>query len=143
MLFDFMARKLLELETTPQVLHEMPGRLRLGVRALKRLSKEQLPLAEHIIRIMESFPVFTEIKLNIPAGSVLIHYNPSLGDTAHIVCFLQAVLRFLWENSGPLSNTPDSRLTQVIERLTAHIRQSTDEQLNFTAAAVPASVWAE
>ncbi len=134
-------KKIIEAETRPVVLHEIPGRVRFGVKILKRLKQDNLPLAEHLKTLLEEIPAFNGIKLNNLSGSILVSYDTSVTDSKGIKVFLQKVVRYLIGYTEELSKVPEKSLPEILERLSVHIRNSTNAELEFSPVPLDKSFW--
>ena len=141
MILSRIKKKVIEAETHPVVLHEIPGRVRFGIKVLKRLKKDKLPLAEHIKSVIEEIPSINEIKLNSMSGSILINFDKEKINSNQIKKFLQDVIRYLLGYSDKILSIQEKDLPFILERLTRRIKSSTDDELMFNSDDIPNDLW--
>ncbi len=141
MLLTKLKAKILEAETRPVIVHEIPGRVRFGIKILKRLKHENMPLAEHLKELLEEIPAFKGIKLSNLSGSILVNYDPQVTDSKGIKSFLQEVMRYLLGYAEELAKVPEKSLPEILERLSVHIRDSTSAELEFRPSLLAKSFW--
>ncbi len=141
MIFSKIKKKVMELETRPVLLHEMPGRVRFGIKVLKRLTKEMLPLADHLKAIIQEIPAVFEIKINNVSGSLLIKYDTKKTDSQKVQTFMREVIRYLLGYAEEIMAVKDDDLPEVLQRLSRQIKEQTTAELVFTPAKLPKDVW--
>lgn len=141
MIISRIKKKVIEVETRPVILHEIPGRVRFGIKVLKRMKKESLPLADHLKSVIEEIPAIDEIKLNIASGSMLIKFDKEKTDSKKVQRFIKDVIRYLLKYSDSILAIDEKHMPEVLERLSRHIKTQTAEDLAFNAADIPAEVW--
>jgi len=65
-------------------LHEIPGRMRIKIPALRRNSDG----AEEIQALLEDFPGIISALVNPVTGSILVHHDPQIVESGEILAFL-------------------------------------------------------
>lgn len=141
MIFSRIKKKIVEAETRPVVLHKLPGRIRFGIKVLKRLRKENLPLAEHLKSVLEEIPAVNEIIINNISGSLLIAYDTDKTDSEKVRKFLQDVIRYLLGYADDIMAVSETELPVVLDKLSKHIKSFTGDDLTFMAGEIPEEVW--
>ena len=136
-----LKKKIIELETRPVILHEIPGRVRLGLKVIKRLKKENMPLAENLKVLLEDIPALNEIKLNNLSGSIVINYDQQLTDAKGVQSFLREVIRYLLGYSDEILRVPEEELPDILVKLSMQIRDSTSAELKFSPVKLDKSFW--
>ena len=141
MILSRIKKKVIEVETRPVVLHEIPGRVRFGIKVFKRLTKDMLPLVDHLKAIIEEIPSVNEIKVNNISGSLLVSFDKDKTDSKKVQAFIRDVVRYLLSYSDSILSVKDENLPQVLEELSLHVKGLTKEDLSFTPDEVPDSIW--
>ncbi len=141
MIIGRIKKKIIEVETRPVILHEIPGRIRFGLKVLTRLTKDMLPLADHLKSVIEEIPSVLEIKLNIVSGSLLICFDKDKTDSKKVQRFIKDVIRYLLSYADKLLAVDENKLSVVLERLSMHVRNLTAEDLTFSAKDVAPDLW--
>ena len=136
-----LKKKVIEFETRPVILHEIPGRVRLGLKVIKRLKKENMPLVEHLKSLLEDIPALSGIKVNNLSGSIVINYDQQVTDARGVQVYLQEVIRYLIGYSEEILRVPERALPDILEKLSILIRDSTSEKLKFTPESLDKSFW--
>ena len=82
----------------PQVMHRLPGRLRLRIPALKRLPVNPQGVGEIVGTLIELLPGVHSVDTNVVTGSVLVRYDPNkLGEKA-IMNHINGLIRMTQKN---------------------------------------------
>ena len=106
----------------PQVVHRLPGRLRLRFPALRRIDHAQGEWASVWHDLLDGLPAIESVEVNLTTGSVLIHYRPDELAEEELLDFLRAVHRLVLRHWDRLAATPPAELPQVVQRLVHTIR---------------------
>ena len=141
MILSRIKKKIIEVETRPVVLHEIPGRVRFGIKVLKRLKKDMLPLADHLKSVIEEIPSVNEIKLNIVSGSLLINFDQEKTDSQKVQKFLRDVIRYLLGYADRILAVKETDLPKVLEKVSRYVQTLTAEDLSFNPKDIPEEVW--
>ena len=127
----------------PTVVHRLPGRLRLRVPALRRLSAFQQECVWLVRDLLQTPPQIQSVDVNLTTGSVLICYAADALTEAEVLAYLASANRFVMRHWDRLAATPPSELPQVLNRLqqvaasALHQRPALDEDIE-----IPDHVWA-
>jgi hypothetical protein len=127
----------------PTVVHRLPGRLRLRVPALRRLSGSQQECAWLVRDLLQMPPQIQSVDVNLTTGSVLIRYAADALTEAEVLGLLESANRFVLRYWDRLAATPPGELPQVLNRLqevaanALHQRPALDEDIE-----IPDHVWA-
>ena len=126
----------------PQVVHRLPGRLRLRIPALRRLAGEpnQPGLVWRDLRIGPNR--IDMIEVNLTTGSVLIHYRSKELTEDELLGFLRAVNRLALKHWNRLTTVPAADLPAVLERLAQAVGMATSQRLALKGdIQIPNHVW--
>lgn len=83
---------------TSKVVHHLPGRLRLYVPALEKLSFEWSRYTSDLIRIIKLKEGIDDVELCIATGRVLVWYNPDLTHQGEILSWLKQLTLWLYSD---------------------------------------------
>ena len=106
----------------PQIVHRLPGRLRLRVPALKQIDQAQREWAFVWRDLLGSTAEIESVEVNLTTGSVLIRYDPNQLTESELLAFLRAVNRLVLQHWNQLAATPPAELPEALRRLVCSIR---------------------
>jgi hypothetical protein len=101
----------------PTIVHRLPGRLRLRIGALKRLSAQQRELTAVWQGLLTSPPQIQSVDVSHTTGSILIGYDETAIAEREVLAFLANVNRFVLRYWDRLAATPTAQLPKVLRRL--------------------------
>lgn len=108
----------------PTVVHRLPGRLRLRIGALKRLSPQQRELTSAWQEILAIPPQIESVDVNHTSGSVLIRYEQTAISEREVLAFLADVNQFILRHWDRLTAMPESQLPKTLRRLQREVRHA-------------------
>jgi hypothetical protein len=113
----------------PRIVHQLPGRLRLSLPALKHLDHAQRQWAFLWRDLLGSPAEIQAVEVNLTTGSVLIRYHADQLTETELLAFLRAVNRLALQHWDRLAATPPAELPHVLRRLVRAIRAGTRHRL--------------
>ncbi len=125
-----------------EVIHRLPGRLRLRIPALKRLAGGPYPAASswHDLRIGPNR--IQELEVNLTTGSVLISYAEDDLTEAELLGFLRAVSRLVLRHWNQFRAVPREQRLAVLKRLAREVGRATRPRLALNEdIEIPDHVW--
>jgi hypothetical protein len=106
----------------PQIVHRLPGRLRLRVPALRQIDHTQQEWAFVWRDLLDGTEEIESVEVNPTTGSVLIRYDPDRLTEAELLAFLQAVNRLVLQHVDRLAALPPTALPEALRRLVRSVR---------------------
>lgn len=105
-----------------QIVHRLPGRLRLRVPAIRQIDQAQQEWAFVWRDLLGGTGEIESVEVNPTTGSVLIRYDPDRLTEAELLAFLQAVNRLVLQHVDRLAALPPAELPEALRRLVRTIR---------------------
>jgi len=106
----------------PQIVHRLPGRLRLRIPALKQIDHAQREWAFVWRDLLGGTAEIESVEVNLTTGSVLIRYYPDQLTEAELLAFLRVVNRLVLQHWNQLAAIPPAELLEALQRLVRSIR---------------------
>jgi hypothetical protein len=106
----------------PQIVHRLPGRLRLRVPALRQIDQAQREWAFVWRDLLGGTEEIESVEVNPTTGSVLIRYDPDRLTEAELLAFLRGVNRLVLRHWTRLAALPPAELSEALQRLVRSIR---------------------
>ena len=106
----------------PQVVHRLPGRLRLRIPALRQIDPAQREWASLWDNLLGGTAGIGSVEVNLTTGSVLIRYDPEALTEAELLAFLRAVNRIVLQHWNRLAALPPAELPGAVRALAGAIR---------------------
>jgi hypothetical protein len=106
----------------PQIVHRLPGRLRLRVPALKQIDHTQREWASAWQDLLCSAAEIESVEVSLATGSILIRYDPDQLTEAELIAFLRAVNRLALQHWDELAASTPAQRPQALQRLVGSIR---------------------
>ena len=94
-----------------RIVHHLPGRMRLRVPGLERLSPKWNQYCADAVGILKLKEGIDDVQVSIATGRVLVAYNPRLTNPSEIINWLRRVV--IWVVKG-YSENPFRSLGQVV-----------------------------
>lgn len=127
----------------PSVVHRLPGRLRLRIPALTRLTDEQAEFAALWRDLLLTPAAIEAVDVNLRTGSALIRYDAARITERDLLAFLHSLNRFVVRHWERLASTPTAQLSRVLARLQRVAKTAISRRpLLDEAVEVPDDVWA-
>lgn len=135
---DFIFKQSFKVE----VLHSLPGRLRVHIPMLKKLSSEFTPTVETIEELLFTVPGIKSVTPNYISGNMLILYDDNIVNTKSIISSLNVIWRTLVSNRKFIINTDEEKLGKITNNLIKYLR---DENINLVniigEIRIPDEIW--
>ena len=112
-----------------EVVHRLPGRLRLRIPALRMVNGAQEDWAFLWRGLPEDVDGIEAVEVNLTSGSVLIRYCPEQLTEAELLDFLQALNRVVLRHWDRLAASPPAERAAAIRQLARAIRASIRRRL--------------
>ena len=106
----------------PQIVHRLPGRLRLRVPAIRQIDQAQQEWAFVWRDLLDGTGEIESVEVNPTTGSVLIRYDPDRLTEAELLAFLRGVNRLVLRHWTRLAALPPAELSEALQRLVRSIR---------------------
>jgi hypothetical protein len=113
----------------PQIVHRLPGRLRLRVPAIQQLDPAQRECAFLWRDLLGGTAEIESVEVNLTTGSVLIRYDPDRLTEAELLTFLRAVNRLVLQHWNRLAALPPAQLPEALRQLAGSIRAAIRHRL--------------
>ena len=127
----------------PRIVHQLPGRLRLRVPALKQIGPAQREWAFVWRDLLRGMSEIESVEVDLTTGSVLIRYHPDQLTETELLAFLRAVNRLALKHWDRLAATPPAELPEVLQRLIRAIRAGVRRRLALDdKLEISSDVWA-
>lgn len=137
-LMNFIFKQALKIE----VLHNIPGRLRLGISKLKNVSPELRPATETIEELLASIPGVKSITPNYITGSLLILYDQEVINKESIISSIQVIWKTLVTNRKQLSEVDQSEIKDVIKKIIDFLeKENIDISSILGEVKIPDEIW--
>ncbi len=124
------------------ILHTLPGRLRIHIPLLKKVQGELMPTVETLEELMFTVPGILSIEPNYISGNILIMYSADLINTSSIINCLNVIWKTLATNRFYLMDVDNEKLEQITEKLINYLK---DEHVNLTniigEVRIPDEIW--
>jgi hypothetical protein len=106
----------------PQIVHRLPGRLRLRIPALRQVDPAQRQWAGMWRDLVGSSGEIESVEVNLTTASVLIRYHPDRITEAELLAFLRGVNRLVLRHWNRLAALPPGELPEALRHLAGTIR---------------------
>jgi hypothetical protein len=134
-LFDTVVTVLLN----PQVVHSLPGRLRINIPALRRVPENWRLEEDSVAGLVKSLPGIHSVSLSYITGNLLIQYDQEKITEDEIIAGIQKMGRALLQKRRQLAEISPEKLPLYIKRLDDYFKQK--PALNFQEVTIPDDVW--
>ena len=131
----------------PRIVHSLPGRLRLHLPGVKKISENLTDthltqLKDISSQLLDNISGIESVTPSPDTGNVLIVYDSSRIAESQIVHFISAVYRFIIRNRSRIASIPREKSSEVIEAVKNHIIEHTlEEVLNGKEFDIPDAIW--
>ena len=105
-----------------RVVHQLPGRLRLHIPLLERLSPDWLRYKSDLVEIIKSRPGFRSIDLSILSGRVLVCYDPNQITPDQILQWFRRVAVMCCEGYAEAPFQSKQKIAPFLKRMRAQSR---------------------
>jgi hypothetical protein len=106
----------------PRVVHRLPGRLRVRVPHLRRLSRKHQGVADAIGELLAVADGVDKVSASLDSGNMLVHYDPGRLGEKDILGYLRGVMEIFLRHRERFAAVPADRLPEVIGRLEPVLR---------------------
>lgn len=106
----------------PQIVHRLPGRLRLRVPAIRQIDPAQHEWAGLWSDLLGGIAGIQSVEVTLATGSVLIRYDPGVLEEAELLDFLRAVNRLVLAQWDRLAALPQAELPGAVRELAGSLR---------------------
>ncbi len=124
------------------ILHTLPGRLRVHIPLLKSIIEEFSPTYETIEELLFSAPGIQKVTPNYISGNILITYNPEEIDEESIIHSLKVIWKTMVSNRKHFANLNLERSEILTTRLIKYLKR---EDINLTKiigeVKIPSEIW--
>lgn len=111
-----------------QVIHSLPGRLRISLPQIKNLSQHFRQEEEIINSIFLALPGIENIVVSYLAGTALINYNPNVTNEKKILAYLKKILSIIYRNQKDFTNLSLTDVKKEIKRIINIVQQEVKNQ---------------
>lgn len=126
----------------PRVVHRLPGRLRLRIPALKRLSENAGQAEALLERVMGVADGINDVALEHHTGSVLVLYDEAATSDQDILAYLRGVVSLVRKHWTELSKVQGEEVDAVADRLEVWLRTVAHRQAFLHhKLTIPDDVW--
>ncbi|MFP3984332.1 MAG: hypothetical protein ACLFV2_11675 [Desulfurivibrionaceae bacterium] len=94
-----------------EIIHSLPGRLRLRISDLARLPEEYVQYLETLQTVLEGLPGVKSVFINHYSRNALFLYDPDLITEADLLAFIENIFQDSLVKAGNLSNGEDIHRT--------------------------------
>lgn len=101
----------------PRVTHELPGRVRLHLPALKHIPANMRMWVQEAAQVFARHEAIEDIETNPVTGNVLIHYDADKIEGQEVVAYFNRFVRFSVDNLTVLRDLPPSDRGAYIRRV--------------------------
>jgi len=112
-----LARICIQIAGRPKVIHRLPGRLRVRLPHLRRLSRKHQGVADAIGALLAVPDGIGRVTASLTSGTVLVHYDERHLTEKVILGYLRDAMEIFLRNRERFAAVPVDRLPQVIGRL--------------------------
>lgn len=112
-----------------EIVHSLPGRLRLRISDLARLPEGYVQYLETLQTVLEGLPGVKSVSINHYSRNALFLYDPDLITGADLLAFIKDIFKDNLVKAGSLSNDEDihrtlltieARLKDRVEQIRTH-----------------------
>ncbi len=137
-LIDFIFKQSFKVE----VLHTLPGRLRVHVPLLKKISEDFEPTAETIEELLFTVPGIQNVTPNYISGNMLIKYDAKTINTGAIINCLNVIWKTLVTNRRYIINADKKKLESITKKLTNYLKKANINLVNIIGEIrIPNEIW--
>lgn len=111
-----------------QVIHSLPGRLRISLPQIKNLPQHFRQEEEIINSIFLALPGIENIVVSYLAGTALINYNPNVTNEKKILAYLKKILSIIYRNQKDFTNLSLTDVKKEIKRIINIVQQEVKNQ---------------
>lgn len=115
----------------PRVIHSIPGRLRLNVPLLKRLSKEHQHATKLLSALLKQVDGIEDVTANQISASILFHYDSQKISVEDILSFLAALSRVFMSQKDDLARLLEKDNDAVFRCLKDWLQRSVQQRLHL------------
>ncbi|MBT3272764.1 MAG: hypothetical protein HN368_06395 [Spirochaetales bacterium] len=112
--------KLSDLVLRPRVVHNLPGRMRIYLPALKRVTEEMIPEGMYE-SIAGFFPGVTSFSPNCVTGNILVEYDTSVISESEVLSSLTTATKTFVAYRSQLSRVAADRRDEIFRRIKDHL----------------------
>ena len=105
-----------------EVVHRLPGRLRLSVPGLERIPSEWLHYETDLIAIIKRRQGIQDLELSIVTGRVLIHYDPQQITPTRVLQWMRRVATMLCEGYAEAPFSSKQQVAPFLKRMRSQSR---------------------
>ncbi len=108
-----------------EVIHSLPGRLRLGISELARLPEGYVQYLDTLQALLEKLPGVSSVSINHYSRSVLFLYDPDLISEADLLAFIEDLFKDSMMKADDLSNNESihGRLVKIHKHMETRVEQ--------------------
>ncbi len=110
------------------VVHHLPGRLRLHIPLLERLSSEWRCYQSDLIDIIKLKEGLVDIELSIISGRVLIHYNPEITNKSEILQWFKELAMTLCDGYASEPFQSKGQILPFLKKMHARFQHPLQEE---------------
>ena len=120
---------LIRLLMRPKIVHRLPGRLRIHIPLLRRVSPSQEAFMADFLTILMVPEPIEKADAHLSTGNVLIHYDQTRASEEEVVKFLKSLFKIFSKHIDSLLNLPEEKFPEVARRLKELIQTATQTRL--------------
>ena len=141
-MLNMMMNKLIDSQTTLQVVHKSPGRIRFRMKALTYIPAHKQELVESIEDILKAQPLINDITVNTTSGSILITYEFTTFAAETVETFVRNILQIILRYRDSFMNADPARLPELIKAFAEYVLKSTSKDYQLDPSlSIPETVW--
>ncbi len=137
-IIDFIFKQSFKVE----VLHTLPGRLRLHVPLLKRIASDFTPTLETIEELLFTVPGIITVTPNYISGNMLIIYDDKSINTKSIINCLHVIWKTLVTNRSYIMDVDEKKLDITTKKIIKYLKDENIHLVNIIGEIrIPDEIW--
>jgi hypothetical protein len=134
-LFDTVVNVMLN----PRVVHSLPGRLRIHIPALRRVTDNWQLEEDSVARLVNTLPGIHSVSVSYITGNLLIQYNQDRITEEKLIAWIQKIGRVLLQKRRQLTEISPEKFPVFIRRLDDYLNEKPVQ--NFQEVTIPDDVF--
>ena len=118
-------------KTEVKVAHQLPGRIRFRIEALKYIPNHSLYLMDSFDDVLSVIPGIENVELNNSTGSILITFDPKLIDNTSMISYVSEIVRFLVKSREEIMQINEEDIPSVLQKAKKYIKENLSNDLKF------------
>ncbi len=118
---------IIDLQTEVKIAHQIPGRIRFRINALKYIPDNSLHFLDYLNDILEVLPAIENVSINNRTGSMLIIFNPDSINNDRLIKFVSQMVRLFVKSREQLMQIETKDIPQIMEDIKQYIKEKSIE----------------